>query len=59
MILRAYPSGQAHKRSGNGIADPDAEPGLPPRQTSSDHGGGNHPSIDVETVSDPEEDKVP
>ena len=41
------------------ITDPDAKPGLPPRQPSDNHGRRNHPSVDVEGISDPETDKVP
>ena len=50
---------QADEAGGEGVAQPDAYPRLPPRQTVHDHGGADHPRVDVEGVGDPEADEVP
>lgn len=50
---------QGDEETGNRIADPDTEPCLPPGEAVDDHGGGNHPRVDVEGVGDPETDEVP
>lgn len=59
MVGGADAAGQAHEGAGDGVADPDAEPRLPPREAGRDHGGGDHPGVDVEAVGDPEADEVP
>lgn len=43
----------------NGVANPDADPRLPPRQTGNDTGGCNHPCVDVEGIGYPEADIIP
>lgn len=43
----------------DGVAYPDAQPRLPPREATGNHGRGNHPCADVDTVGDPEADIVP
>lgn len=55
MINSTNPTGHTDEDGGDEISDPDAEPGMPPRQpTTGDHGGCNHPSIDIEGIGDPE-----
>jgi len=41
------------------VADPDAEPGLPPGQPAGDHRRGDHESVEVERVGEPEGPVVP
>lgn len=59
VVGRADPTRQADEAARDGVADPDAEPRLPPRQAADDHGRRDHPCVDVERVGDPEGDKVP
>lgn len=59
VIHGTNPTREADEARGDGVADPDAEPGLPPRQAGDDHGAGDHPGVDVEGVGDPEADEVP
>lgn len=55
MINSTNSTRHTDEDGGDEIADPDTEPGMPPRQpTTSDHGGGDHPSIDIEGIGDPE-----
>ncbi len=44
---------------GDGVAYPDTQPSLPPREAAGNHGRRNHPGANVDTVSDPETDIVP
>lgn len=37
MVDGPNPAGEADKAACYGVADPDAEPGLPPRQASHNH----------------------
>lgn len=59
MVDSANSSGQDDKEAAEAVSYPNAQPGLPPRQTTSNHGRGNHPRINVRRVCDPETDKVP
>ena len=59
MVGGADAAGQADETAGDGVADPDAEPRLPPREPADDHGRRDHPRVYVERVGDPEADKVP
>jgi hypothetical protein len=53
-------TGRTNEASRDAITKPDTYPGLPPREpTTHNHGGGNHPGINIETVCNPETDKVP
>lgn len=59
MVRGADPTREADEARGDGVADPDAEPRLPPRQARDDHGARDHPGVYVERVSDPEAHEVP
>lgn len=59
VIHRTDPTSEADEARSDCVADPDAEPGLPPRQAGDDHGAGDHPGVDVERVGDPEAHEVP
>lgn len=59
MVGGTNATGQADEAAGDGIADPNAEPRLPPRQAADDHGRRDHPGVDVERVGDPEANEVP
>lgn len=59
MIHRTDPTSEADEARSDCVADPDAEPGLPPRQAGDDHRAGDHPGVDVERVGDPEAHEVP
>ena len=59
MVGRANATSEADECASNEVADPDAQPRLPPRQAGDDHGRRDHPRVDVERVGDPEPDKVP
>lgn len=59
MVHGANATSCADEATSNGIADPDAEPRLPPRQPIDDHATGDHPCVDVEGISNPEADEVP
>lgn len=48
-----------NERTRNRVADPDANPRLPPRESSHNTGGGDHPCVDVEGVGNPEADIIP
>lgn len=41
------------------VSYPHADPCLPPAKATCDHGGDDHPCVDVEAVCDPECYKVP
>ena len=59
MVGGADATGQADEASGNGVAEPNTQPRLPPGETTNDHGRRDHPGVDVERVGDPEGDEVP
>lgn len=48
MVHGTNATGNADEASGDEIADPDAEPCLPPTSSSDDWRGGDHPGVDVE-----------
>lgn len=52
-------SRQDDEEAAETVSYPNAQPCLPPGQTTSNHGRGNHPGINVCRVCDPETDKVP
>lgn len=54
VVLCSDTTSEADEATCDGVADPDAEPGLPPAETTDDVGGGNHPGVDVRAVTDPE-----
>lgn len=55
MINGTDPTRHADEDSGDEISNPHAQPSVPPSQPAArDHGGGNHPSIDIEGISNPE-----
>ena len=55
MIDRTNATGQADKGGGDKVADPHTEPRMPPRKAiTGNHGGSDHPSINVERVGNPE-----
>ena len=59
MIHGTNATGQDDEATGDEVAEPDAKPRLPPRETLNNHGRGNHPRVHVESVGDPEAHKVP
>lgn len=59
VVGGADAAGGDDEAAGDGIADPDAQPRLPPREAGGDHGRADHPGVDVEGVGDPEADEVP
>ncbi|OAA43766.1 hypothetical protein NOR_04341 [Metarhizium rileyi] len=59
MVDSPGTSDQNDKASGEKVAQPDAEPGLPPGQTTDNHGRRYHPGVDVEAVGQPETHIVP
>lgn len=55
MVYRTNSTSQTNEDGSDEVADPHAEPGVPPCQAApGNHGGSNHPGVDVERVSDPE-----
>lgn len=59
MINSTNSSRQDDKEATETVSDPNTQPGLPPRQTTSNHGRSNHPCINICRICDPETDKVP
>lgn len=59
MVNGTNTTRQDDEDTSNEIAHPHGEPCLPPIEPESDDGAGtDHPGVDVETVGNPEEDKV-
>lgn len=51
MVFCSYTTGQADEEAGNGAADPNANPRLPPGETGTrDHRRRYHPCADIEGI---------
>ena len=58
MVHCTDPTSQDNEERGDSIANPNADPCLPPTQSDLQRRGSDHPGVDVEAVGDPEGDEV-
>lgn len=58
MIHGADAAGKADEECGDGVANPYANPCLPPGQANLEGRGGNHPRVDVEGICYPKGHEV-
>lgn len=59
MICGANTTGQNDEAARNRIANPHADPRLPPREAIDDGGGRDLPGVDVNGIGQPESHEIP